>query len=147
MGGRTPAGNSGKFPPQQMITKRPHVSPQPFSPPMALCSATFVAFQPTIIGVDYMAALLGNVLGTVDGLLGTATGVLGGVGGSASAGASATADLSHTLDLGAMIETNPSIDLSARLDGVDASVSAPTLIGASADVGHLDVGGLLHGLA
>ena len=46
-----------------------------------------------------------------------------------------------------MIETNPSLDLSAGLDGVDASVSAPTLVGASADVGHLDVGGLLHGLA
>ena len=147
MGGGTPAGNIGKFRSQQMITKTPHVSPQPFRLPIALCSATFVAIQPTIIGVDYMAALLGNLLGTVDGLLGTATGVLGGVGGSASAGAGATADLSHTLDLGAVIETNPSIDLSAGLDGVDASVSAPTLIGASADVGHLDVGGLLHGLA
>jgi hypothetical protein len=116
---------------------------------MALCSATFVAFQPTIKGVDYMAALLGNLLGTVDGLLGTATGVLGdaSASGSASASAGGTADLSHTLDLGAVIETNPSIDLSAGLDGIDASVSAPTLIGASADVGHLDVGGLLHGLA
>ena len=94
-----------------------------------------------------MAALLGNLLGTVDGLLGTATGILGDVGGSASASAGGTADLWNTLDLGAVIETNPSIDLSAGLDGVDASVSAPTLIGASADVGHLDVGGLLHGLA
>src|SRR5215216_805402 len=74
-----------------------------FPSAMALCSATFVAFQPTIIGVDYMAALLGNLLGTVDGLLGTATGVLGGAGGSASASASGTADLSHTLDLGAVI--------------------------------------------
>jgi hypothetical protein len=120
-----------------------------FPAAVALCTATFVAFQPTFIGVDYMAALLGNLLGTVDGLLGTATGVLGGAGasGTASAGASATADLSHTLDLGAVIETSPSIDLSAGLSGVDASVSAPTLIGASADVGHLDVGGLLHGLA
>jgi len=99
-----------------------------------------------------MAALLGNLLGTVDGLLGTATGVLGGgASGGASASASGTADLSHTLDLGAVIETSPSIDLStpdlAGLGGIDASVSAPTLIGASADVGHLDVGGLLHGLA
>jgi hypothetical protein len=138
-----------QFPYQHMITKWPHVSPQLFLTPGALCSATFVAFQPTFIGVDYMAALLGNLLGTVDGLLGTATGVLGGAtaGGSASAGAGATADLSHTLDLGAVIETNPSIDLSAGLDGIDASVSAPTLIGASGDVGHLDVGGLLHGLA
>jgi hypothetical protein len=96
-----------------------------------------------------MAALLGNLLGTVDGLLGTATGVLGGgasANGSASASASGTADLSHTLDLGALIETSPSIDLSAGLSGIDASVSAPTLIGASADVSHLDVGGLLHGL-
>ncbi|OCK61587.1 hypothetical protein [Bradyrhizobium sp. LMTR 3] len=96
-----------------------------------------------------MAALLGNLLGTVDGLLGTATGVLGGASasGSASASASGTADLSNVLDLGAVVETNPSIDLSAGLNGVDASVSAPTLIGASADVGHLDAGGLLHGLA
>jgi hypothetical protein len=120
---------------------------------MALCTATFVAFQPTFIGVDYMAALLGNLLGTVDGLLGTATGVLGGASasGSASGSAGGTVDLSHTLDLGAVIETSPSIDLSipdlAGLGGIDASVSAPTLIGASADVGHLDVGGLLHGLA
>ena len=99
-----------------------------------------------------MAALLGNLLGTVDGLLGTATGVLGGgASGGASASASGTADLSHTLDLGAVIETSPSIDLSipdlAGVGGIDASVSAPTLIGASADVGHLDLGGLLHGLA
>lgn len=99
-----------------------------------------------------MAALLGNLLGTVDGLLGTATGALsGGASGSASASASGTADLSHTLDLGALIETSPSIDLStsglAGIGGIDASVSAPTMIGVSADVGHLDVGGLLHGLA
>ncbi len=97
-----------------------------------------------------MAALLGNLPGTVDGLLGTATGVLGGTSGSASASASGTADLSHTLDLGAVIETSPSIDLStpdfAGLGGIDAAVSAPTLVGVSADVGHLDVGGLLHGL-
>ncbi|MDE5454812.1 hypothetical protein GWE18_18575 [Bradyrhizobium sp. CSA112] len=93
-----------------------------------------------------MAALLGNVLGTVDGLLGTATGVLGGASGSASASAGGTADLSNTLDLGALIETSPSIDLSAGLDGIDASVSAPTLVGASADVGQLDAGGLLNGL-
>ena len=98
-------------------------------------------------------ALLGNLLGTVDGLLGSATGTLSGsasAGGGAAAGASAT-DTSHTLDLGAVIETSPSIDLSipdlAGLGGIDASVSAPTMIGASADVGHLDLGGLLHGLA
>jgi hypothetical protein len=100
-----------------------------------------------------MAALLGNLLGTVDGLLGNATGALSGgasAGGNASASASGAVDLSHTLDLGAVIETNPSIDLSASglagTGGIDASVSAPTMIGASADVGHLDVGGLLHGL-
>jgi hypothetical protein len=92
-----------------------------------------------------MAALLGNLLGTVDGLLGGLTGSLSGDASADGASASATADLSHTLDLGAVIETNPSLDLSAGLDGVDASVSAPTLVGASADVG--DVGGLLHGLA
>ena len=54
------------------------------------------------------------------------------------------------VDLGAVIETSPSIDLStsglAGTGGIDASVSAPTAIGVSADVGHLDVGGLLHGL-
>ena len=52
-------------------------------------------------------ALLGNLLGTVDGLLGSATGTLSGsasAGGGAAAGASAT-DTSHTLDLGAVIET------------------------------------------
>ena len=89
-----------------------------------------------------MAALLGNLLGTVDGLLGGLTGSLSG---DASASAGASADVAHTLDLGAVIETSPSIDLGVGLDGVDASVSAPTLVGASADVG--DVGGLLHGLA
>jgi hypothetical protein len=95
-------------------------------------------------------ALIGNLLGTVDGLLGSATGALSGgasAGGSVSAGAT---DLSHTLDLGAVIETNPSVSLSASglagTGGIDASVSAPTMIGATADVGHLDVGGLLHGL-
>jgi hypothetical protein len=100
-----------------------------------------------------MAALLGNLLGTVDGLLGTATGALSGdasAGGSATAGASGAVDLSHTLDLGAVVETSPSIDLSASglagTGGIDASVSAPTVTGVSADVGHLDVGGLLHGL-
>jgi hypothetical protein len=98
-------------------------------------------------------ALLGNLLGTVDGLLGTATGALSGsadAGGSVAAGASGSADLSHTLDLGALIETNPSVDISASglagTGGVEASISAPTAIGLSADVGHLDVGGLLHGL-
>ena len=98
-------------------------------------------------------ALLGNMLGTVDGLLGTATGALSGsasAGGGATAGASGAVDLSHTLDLGAVIETRPSIDLStsglAGTGGIDASVSAPTAVGVSADVGHLDAGGLLHGL-
>lgn len=97
-------------------------------------------------------ALLGNLLGTVDGLLGTATGTLSGsadAGGSVTAGASSV-DLSHTLDVGALIETNPSIDVSASglagTGGIDASISAPTAVGLSADVGHLDVGGLLHGL-
>jgi hypothetical protein len=145
---------------QQMITKSSHVSPQLFARRATLCTATFVAFQPTTIGVDYMAALLGNLLGTVDGLLGGVTGSLSGVtgsltgdasaGGSASASASGTADLSHTLDLGAAIATNPSVDLSTSgllgTSGIGASVSAPTMVGASADVGHLDLGGLLHGL-
>jgi hypothetical protein len=97
-------------------------------------------------------ALLGNVLGTVDGLLGSTTGAISGgasAGGDVSAGASGT-DMSHTLDLGALIETNPSVSLSASdltgTGGIDASVSAPTIVGATADVGHLDVGGLLHGL-
>jgi hypothetical protein len=100
-----------------------------------------------------MAALLGNLLGTVDGLLGGVTGSLTGdtsAGGSASASAAGTADLSHTLDLGALIETSPSVDLSTPdllgLGGLDLSVSAPTAVGVTADVGHLDVGGLLHGL-
>jgi hypothetical protein len=93
-------------------------------------------------------ALLGSLLGTVDGLLGSATGSLtGGASGSASAGASGTVDLSHTLDLGAVVETAPNVSLGlGGADGVNASVSLPTMIGASADVGHLDVGGLLHGL-
>ena len=98
-----------------------------------------------------MAALLGNLLGTVDGLLGTATGSLSGgasAGGSATTSASGAVDLSHTLDLGAV--TSPSVDLStsglAGTGGIHASVSAPTTIGVSADVGHLDAGGLLHGL-
>src|SRR5689334_2448065 len=99
-------------------------------------------------------ALLGNLLGTVDGVVGTVEGLLGGATGSlaggTSASASGTADLSHTLDLGAVIETNPSLSLGtsglAGTGGVDASVSAPTMVGVTADVGHLDVGGLLHGL-
>lgn len=97
-------------------------------------------------------ALLGNLLGTVDGLLGSATGALSGgasAGGGVSAGVSGT-DTSQLLDVGALIETNPSVSLSASdLTGtgsIDASVSAPTMIGATADVGHLDVGGLLQGL-
>jgi hypothetical protein len=128
-----------------MITKSSHVSLQPFAGRNTLCSATFVAIQPTITGVDFMAELLGNLLGTVDGLLGGLTGPLTG-GATADASASGSVDLSHTLDLGAVIEASPSLDLSAGLSGVDASFSAPTLVGASADVGHLDVGGLLHGL-
>lgn len=98
-------------------------------------------------------ALLGNLLGTADGLLGTATGSLAsgaGTAGSATASTSGAVDLSHTLDLGAVVETNPSIGLHASglagTGGIDASVSAPTMVGVSADVGHLDVGGLLHGL-
>jgi hypothetical protein len=108
----------------------------------------------TYIGVEYMA-LLGNLLGTVDGLLDTATGALSGGAdaiGGATAGASGAADLSNLLDLGAVVETSPSIDLSASglagTGGIEASVSAPTMIGVSADVGQLDVGGgLLAGLA
>src|SRR3954452_23567695 len=113
------------------------------------CDACVAQSQPT--KGDHMA-LLGNLLGTVDGLLGSATGALSGnasAGGGVSAGASGT-DMSHTLDLGALIETNPSVSISASglagTGGIDASVSAPTMIGATADVGHLDVGGLLHGL-
>jgi hypothetical protein len=97
-------------------------------------------------------ALLGNLLGTVDGLLGSATGAISGgasAGGDVSAGANGT-DMSHTLDLGALIETNPSVNVStsglAGTEGIDASVSAPTIVGATADVGHLDAGGLLQGL-
>jgi hypothetical protein len=97
-------------------------------------------------------ALLGNVLDTVDGLLGTATGALnsgaGAIGG-VTAGATGAADLSHTLDVGAVIQTAPSVDLSTPdllgLGGIDASVSAPTMIGVSAD-SNLDAGGLLNGL-
>src|SRR6266545_4954084 len=104
--------NTGKVPLPTNDHQKAACESATFPSAVALCSATFVAFQPTIIGVDYMAALLGNLPGTVDGLLGTATGVLGGTSGSASASASGTADLSHTLDLGAVIETSPSIDLS-----------------------------------
>ena len=97
-------------------------------------------------------ALLGNLLGTVDGLLDTATGALnsgaGAIGG-VTAGATGAADLSHTLDVGAVIQTAPSVDLSTPdllgLGGIDASVSAPTMIGVSAD-SNLDAGGLLNGL-
>jgi hypothetical protein len=81
-------------------------------------------------------ALLGNLPGTVDGLLDTATGPL----------TSGAADVSGTLDLGAVVETSPSVDLTASGGDIDASVSAPTMIGATADVGHLDAGGLLEGL-
>jgi hypothetical protein len=107
-------------------------------------------------------ALVGNLLGTVDGVLGTVEGLLGGVTGSLNGttgsvggllgGAAAT---TNTLDLdpthvGTVIETNPSLSLStpdiAGTGGLDLSVSAPTMVGVTADVGHLDVGGLLHGL-
>ncbi|HLZ06707.1 MAG TPA: hypothetical protein VKR55_31750 [Bradyrhizobium sp.] len=94
-------------------------------------------------------ALLGNLLGTVDGLLGAGTGLLSGgasASGSATAGASGTVDLSHTLDLGAVVETAPSVHLGLGTAGVDASVGLPTMVGAAADVGHLDLGGLLNGL-
>ena len=47
--------------------------------------------------------------------------------------------------VGAIVSTSPSIDLSAA-GLIDASVSAPTTIGVAADVGHLDVNGLLQGL-
>ena len=98
-------------------------------------------------------ALLGNLLDTVDGLLGTATGVLGtasGAVGGVTAGATGAADLSHTLDLGALVETSPSVELSTPdllglVGGIDASISAPTLIGVSAD-SNLEAGGLLNGL-
>lgn len=95
---------------------------------------------------------LGNLLGTVDGLLGTVDGLLGGVTGSASAGAGASAgasaSASNLLDVGALVETSPAINVGTTggLGGVDASVTAPTAVGVTADVGHLDVGGLLHGL-
>ena len=104
-------------------------------------------------------ALLGNLLDTVDGLLGTVTGVLGtatgavsdgaGAIGGVTAGATGAADLSHTLDVGALIQTAPSVELSTPdllgLGGIDASVSAPTMIGVAAD-SNLDAGGLLNGL-
>jgi hypothetical protein len=95
---------------------------------------------------------LGNLLGTVDGLLGTVDGLLGGVtggaGASTSGGDSATASASNLLDLGAVVETSPAIHIGTDggLDGADVSVGAPTMAGLTADVGNLDVGGLLHGL-
>lgn len=76
-------------------------------------------------------ALLGNLLDTVDGLLDAGTG---------------SPVSTPTLDIGALLETSPSIDLAAGLDGVSASVSAPTLVGLSGEVGQLDTGGLLNGL-
>ena len=81
-------------------------------------------------------ALLGNLLGTVDGLLGGAAG---------SARGSARTDTSHTLDLGGLVETSPSVGVNA-LGLADVSVSAPTAVGVTADVGHLNLSGLLHGL-
>jgi hypothetical protein len=92
-------------------------------------------------------ALLGNLPATIDGLLDTATGPLTG---GATADVAGAADVSNTLDLGAVIETSPSIAIGASdLAGtgdIGVAVSAPTAIGATADVGHLDVGGLLNGL-
>lgn len=88
-------------------------------------------------------ALLGNLLGTVDGLLGTAGSAVGSATGSGSA--TASTDTSHTLDLGGLVETSPSVGVNA-LGLADVSVSAPTAVGVTADVGHLDLGGLLHGL-
>jgi hypothetical protein len=84
--------------------------------------------------------LLGSLLGTVDGLL-------GGAAGSATGSGSATTstDTSHTLDLGSLVESSPSGGVNAQ-DPADASVSAPTAVGVTADVGHVDLGGLLHGL-
>jgi hypothetical protein len=88
-------------------------------------------------------ALLGRLLGTVDGLLGTAGSAAGSATGSGSA--TASTDTSHTLDLGGPVETSPSVGVNA-LGQADVSVSAPTAVGVTADVGHVDLGGLLHGL-
>jgi hypothetical protein len=88
-------------------------------------------------------AILGSLLGTVDGLLGAAGGAAGSATGST--GASTSTDTSHTLDLGALIEANPSVDANAP-GPADVSVSAPTAVGVTADVGHLDLSGILHGL-
>jgi hypothetical protein len=92
-------------------------------------------------------ALLGNLPATIDGLLGTATDPLTS-GGSADVGGAV--GVSNTLDLDALIETSPSIAVGASgLAGtgdIGVSVSAPTAVGVSADVGQLDVGGLLNGL-
>ncbi len=82
-------------------------------------------------------ALLGNLLGTVDGLLGGAAGSATG-----SGSVSASTDTSHTLDLGALVETSPSVGVNA-LGLADVSVSAPTAVGVTADVGHLVPRGLL----
>jgi hypothetical protein len=99
---------------------------------------------------------LGNLLGTVDGLLGSVEGLLGGVTGGATGGASASASgdagvsasASNLLDVGALVETSPSIHVgTGDAGGADLSVAAPTAVGLTADVGHLDVGGLLHGIA
>ena len=85
-------------------------------------------------------ALLGNLLGTVDGLLGGAAGSATG-----SGSAAASTDTSHTLDLGGLVETSPSVGVNA-LGLADVSVSAPTAVGVTVNAGHLDLGGLLHGL-
>jgi hypothetical protein len=84
--------------------------------------------------------LLGNLPDTIDGLLGSATG-------GASADTSGALDVSQspTLGLDALVETSPTVALGVS-DLVGLSVSAPTAVGVSADVGQLDVGGLLNGL-
>lgn len=87
--------------------------------------------------------LLGNLPGTIDGLLGTATG-------GATMNTSGAVDVSDTLNLDAAVATNPTIGVGvselAGTGDIGVSVSAPTAVGVSADVGHLDVGGLLNGL-
>jgi hypothetical protein len=92
-------------------------------------------------------ALLGNLPDTIDGLLGTAT---GSTSGGATADAGGAVSVSDTLNLGAAVETSPTIGLGvsdlAGLGDIGVSVSAPTAVGVNADVGHLDVGGLLNGL-
>jgi hypothetical protein len=134
-----------------MITKIPYVSPQLFFA-VGLCGQRLLSTTtwrrplpsfPNSLKGDHHMAILGSLLGTVDGLLGAAGGAAGSATGSTGAGTST--DTSHTLDLGALIESSPSVG--ANAPGVaDVSVSAPTAVGVSADDGHLDLGSLLHGL-